>query len=120
MPALPADIAAASRDVVTVTWTNQAAIGRYPSAKDGSVTPADGYFDAQADAQTVINARGQLIGVERRRFSVGIDDVVWPDLAAGIPQVRLIDPEQRAAGGFLVARIEVDLDAETTAHELFG
>ena len=120
MPALTDDIAAASRDVVTLTWINEAAAARYPSARDGTVTPADGYFDTAADAQAVINARGALIGVERRRFTVGISDLLWSDVAAGIPQVRLVDGEQRAAGRFLVARIEIDLDAETTSYELFG
>ena len=62
MPATPADIAAASRDVVVATWSDATIAGRYPSARDGSVQPEDGFFDAIADAQTVINARGALIG----------------------------------------------------------
>jgi hypothetical protein len=84
------------------------------------VTPANGYFDDPADAQTVIDARGALIGVERRRFAVTAQDVIWPDPAAGIPTARLIDDEQRADGAYLIARFELDLDAETTSLELFG
>jgi hypothetical protein len=120
MAATAADIAAAGRDGAVATWTDAAITARYPSARDGSVSPSVGYFDAIADALTVINARGNLIGVERRRFVPLIADLVWPDLSAGIPQDQLIDAEQAVNAGFLGARVEVDLDAETTTHELFG
>lgn len=120
MPALPADIAAATREVAISTWSDTAIAARYPAARDGSVTPATGYFDSAANADTVIQARGALIGVERRRFAVTVQDLVWPDPASGIPTARLIDGEQRADGDFLVARVELDLDAETTSFELFG
>lgn len=120
MPALPADIAAASRDVVTATWSDPAIAARYPSARDGSVTPADGYFDAVADAQTVVTARGALIGADRRRFSAVASDVLWPTMSNGLPQARLVDREQGADLTCLVARLELDLEAETTTYELFG
>ncbi len=120
MPALPADIAAASREVAISTWSDPAIVARYPAARDGSVTPANGYCDSAADADTIIQARGALIGVERRRFAVTVQGLVWPDPASGIPTARLIDTEQRADGAFLVARVELDLDAETTSLELFG
>lgn len=120
MPATPADIAAASRDAVIITWANAAVTARYPSARDGSVTPAAGYCDSAADAQLLINARGALIGVERDRYAVTVMDVVWSTISTGLPQDRLIDSEQRVDAVHLVARIEVDLDAGTTTHELFG
>ncbi len=120
MPAAPADIAAASREAAIATWTDAAIAARYPSARDGSTTPAPGYCDNIADAQALAAQRGALIGTERRRFSVRVADVVWPDLSAGVPRVRLIDGEQPVDGTFLVARLELDLEAETTAYELFG
>ncbi len=120
MPADPADIAAATRDVVLATYESTTIAARYPSARDGTVTPADGYFDDVADAQTVIDARGDLIGVERRRFTVVAHEVIWLDPTEGLPTVRLIDAEQGTDANFIVARIEVDLDAETTTLELFG
>ncbi len=120
MPALPADIAAASREVAIATWSDATIAARYPAARDGSVTTALGYFDSAADADTIIDARGALIGAERRRFAVMAQDLVWPDPATGIPTARLIDDEQRADGAFLVARVELDLDAETSSFELFG
>ncbi|WP_267396554.1 MULTISPECIES: hypothetical protein [unclassified Sphingomonas] len=120
MPALPADIGAASRDVATATWADPAIAARYPGAKDGSVTPSEGFFDDIADAQAVINVRAALIGTERRRFTAIAEEVVWPDMAAGLPQVLLIDSEQAVNAGFLGARLELDLDADTTTYELFG
>jgi len=120
MPATAADIAAASRDVVVAPWSNATIAGRYPSARDGSVSPAEGFFDAIADAQTVINARGALLGVERRRFGVKTDGVAWPTVSTGLPTATLVDSEQAVNGNFLVSRIEIDLENETTTYELFG
>lgn len=120
MPAQTSDIAAATRDAVTATWTSSVIAARYPGARDGSATPTEGYFDSIADAQTVIDARAALIGTERRRFVVVAQDVLWPDLSAGLPQVRLIDAEQAVDATFIAARIEIDLEAETTTYELFG
>jgi hypothetical protein len=120
MPALEADIFAASRDSVKANWESTAIAARYPSARDGSATPNEGFFDLIADAQTVINARGTLIGTERRRFAVVVDDLVWPNVSTSLPQVSLIDSEQGVNGTFLVARFEIDLEAETSSFELFG
>lgn len=120
MPATPADIAAASRDVVVATWSDAAIAGRYPSARDGSVQPEDGFFDAIADAQTIINARGMLIGSERRRFETPADGAIWPSDPPEVPQVRLVDSEQGAAVNALAGRFELDLEAETSTFELYG
>ena len=120
MPATAADIAAAIRDVIIAQWSDSAIAARYPSARDSLASPADGYFDSLSDASTVATARGALVGTERRRFSVVVQDVVWIDPAAGIPTVTVIDAEQGVNGGFVVCRVEVDLDAETTTFEVFG
>lgn len=120
MPALPADIAAASRDVITVTWSDATIAARYPGARDGSVKPAEGYFDSAADAQAVINARGALIGTERRRFTATAGEVIWPTISTAVPTVQLVDVEQAADLSCLVARIEIDLENDTTTYELFG
>ena len=120
MPATDADIAAASRDVVTATWSNATIAARYPSARDGSLEPARGYFDSLADAQAMADARGALIGVERRRFAVVVEEVLPIDPAIGVPQVRLVDTEQVVNSTFLASRIEVDLEQDRTSYELFG
>lgn len=120
MPATDADIAAASRDVVTATWSNAAIAARYPSARDGSVEPARAYFDSLADAQAMANARGALIGVERRRFAVVVEQVLAIDPTAGVPQARVIDGEQALDATMLGARVEVDLEQDRTSLEVFG
>ena len=120
MPALPADIFAGSREVAIASWESATIAARYPTARDGSAAPATGYFDKMADAQAMIDARAALIGVERRRFKAVAIDMIWPDAAGLVQQVRLIDGEQGADGAFLTARFELDLEAETTTYELFG
>lgn len=120
MPADFDDIAAATRAAAIATWSSAATIARYPNARDGTVTPAPGFFDSIADAQTAANARGTLIGAERRRFAVDVQELIWPDVESGVPTIRLVDGEQGADLPCLTARIEIDLDAETTSLELFG
>ncbi|MEE2915738.1 MAG: hypothetical protein VYB32_01550 [Pseudomonadota bacterium] len=120
MPADPADIAAASRDAVVTSWEGAAVAARYPNARDGLVAPARGFCDAAADAQAIVNARGALIGVERRRFAVEAMGIIWPDLSAGVPSLRVVDGEQAVDSVHLAARIEIDLDAEATSFETFG
>lgn len=121
MPADPADIFAASRDTAVASWTDAAIVARYPSqARDGSVSPADGYFDAVADAQTVVNARGTIVGTETRRFAVSVDDLVWPTISTALPLVKLIDAEQGVNATLFPSRIELDPETEATAFELFG
>lgn len=120
MPADFADIAAATRAASIAIWAGGAIAARYPNARDGSVTPATGFFDAIGDAQAAANTRGTLIGAERRRFAVEVQELIWPDVENGVPTMRLIDAEQGADLPCLTARIEIDLDAETTSLELFG
>jgi hypothetical protein len=120
MAALPGDIGAALRDSSPAIWSDATIAIRYPSARDGSITPAVGYFDNAADAQAMADARGALIGTERRRFSVKAEDLAWPTVEAGVPQVQLIDAEQVVSAVHLVARIELDLENETSTFELFG
>ncbi|UAK24343.1 hypothetical protein [Sphingomonas nostoxanthinifaciens] len=120
MPALPADIGAAIRDVLIVTWSDPDIALRYPGARDGSVTVADGYFDDEADALEVIEARGALIGEERRRFTVVAMDLFWPAVSTDVPRALLVDPEQGANTAFIISRLEDDLEAETSSFELFG
>jgi hypothetical protein len=120
MPFDPSLDAAGLRDQVVAAWSDTAVQLRYPSARDGASAPAEGFFDAVADAQTMINARASLIGVERRRFLVGAQDILWLDPSLGLPAVTLVDSDQAVSGPFAIARLEVDLGAETTSLEVFG
>lgn len=93
---------------------------RYPnSARDAQIDVPNGYFDVLADADAVLAARGALLGVERRRFAVEVDGVIWFD-AQAYAGVRLIDADLSVDLNCLVARWEVDLDTEITRFELLG
>lgn len=120
MPALPADIAAASRAARIETRVDAAMKARYPNARDGSATPATGFFDLAANAVTALAQRAALIGGERRRFKVTVEGLHWPSPEAGMPTVMLIDPEQGVADAALVSRIELDANSEQTIYEVMA
>lgn len=120
MPASVGDIAAGIRRARVETWSDAAIKTRYPSARDGGSEPAEGLFDAVADALTAITARAALFGIERRRFVAEAQDLLWPDPASAIPIILLVDLEQAMNGKTLPARIELDLEAEATRYEVFG
>lgn len=120
MPALTADISAAIRRARIETFESATIKARYPSARDDSGSPAEGFFDSAANALTAAQARGALLGVERRRFAVRAADIVNLTPNLGVPTVTLKDAEQGVDGAFLVARIELSLEDETTTFEVFG
>lgn len=120
MPALVSDIARAIRSA-RIEETSSAPIkARYPNARDGQSSPAEGFFDTAANGATAIAARAALFGVERRRFTASAEGLAWPNPLTGIPIVRLIDPEQKVDANHICARIELDLEAETSSYEVFG
>ncbi|WHO37881.1 hypothetical protein PMI04_015070 [Sphingobium sp. AP49] len=119
MPALPADIAAALRPQIVVSNEDATIKARFPSARNNSDEPSEGFFDLRADAETAGAQRRALIGAVRRRFAVTIDDML-PITAGVIPTHRLIDAEQGVDALMMVTRIEVDLEDEQTNVEYFG
>lgn len=120
MPALPTDIAAASREALTESWESSAIKARYPGARDAGSPAEEGFFDSAADAQQAADQRGALLGVERRRFTVPVQELLWIDPTMGLPTYRLIDAGQMADMPCIPARFELDLDQEETVLELFG
>lgn len=120
MPATATDIAAGTREAVIVTWSDPSLKTVFPSARDAEGAPSEGFFDDQTDAQAAIDQRGGLIGVPRRRFLAKVSGLLWLDPAAGIATATLVDGEQQVDGDFLIGRVELDLETETTTLELFG
>lgn len=119
MPALPSDIAAAMRQQMVVSAQDATIKTRFPSARDGSDDPVEGFFDSAADAVTAIGQRVSLLGVVRRRFVVGVNDLV--EITPGtVPTHRVIDAEQGLDASMLLSRLEVDLEQDTTQLEYFG
>lgn len=124
MAALPADIAAALRPQIVVSNEDASVKSRFPSARDSSDEPAEGFFDVRADAEAAGAQRRALIGVVRRRFTATVDDMLFIDGAGSfggiVPTHRLIDSEQGVDAPMMVSRIEVDLEGEQTSLEYFG
>ena len=124
MPALDADVARATRAAATDIQSSAPVLARQPGARDGLANPRRGYFDSIADAATVNADAFALIGTERRRFAVRVQDAIEPvgGFAASqvTPTVTFTDANLAASGAFLVARIEIDDEAGTTALEMFG
>lgn len=120
MTAAATDIAAGTREAAIVTWSDPSLKTIYPSARDAETAPSEGFFDSIADAQAAIDQRGALIGVQRRRFLVKVSGLVWLDPSTGIETARLIDEELAVDADFLIGRVEIDLETETTSLELFG
>lgn len=120
MSAIPADIAAATREATIGGWVSPSMRARYPGARDGYSPPAEGFFDSAAHAQSVAVQRGGLIGIERRLFTAQVFDALWIDPVTGIPTYRLVDGDQAVDMPVIPARFELDLDAMTTSLELFG
>lgn len=115
------DVAIGTRAAQIESVEDDAIKTRYPNrARDGLLQPDAGYFDLVADAQTVLAAREALTGTDgRRRFAVEVEGLIWFD-AQAFAGVRLVDSDLSVDAVFLVARIEVDLEAEMTRFELFG
>ncbi len=119
MSAIPSDIAAALRRQQVVSSEDATIRTRFPSARDGSEDPAEGFFDSASDAATAVAQRRALLGAVRRRFAVTVADLI--DLPSGtIPTHRIIDAEQGVDASMLLSRFEVDLENEQTKLEYFG
>lgn len=120
MPALAADIARAQRRATIVEAENTSIKAVYVQARDARSAPSVGYYDSAADAQTAMDARKGINAVIRRRFAVPVAELLFPDLSGGVPAWTLIDAENDVNGKHIVARLELDGEAEVTTMELFG
>jgi len=118
MPADPADIGPAITPAKIEGWESSTIHTRYPNARDGSTDPSEGFYDAAANADTAVAGRATLIGTERRRFGVQVQDLIWPSPTSGLLNVTLVDPDQAVNDPGISTRIEVDLDAEATQFEV--
>lgn len=118
--ATAADIALGTRAQQIRTRENAGVKARYATrARDANLAPATGFFDLTVDADAVLTARDALIGNEASRFAVEVDGMIWFDPVA-FAGVRLIDTQKSVDATFLVARWQVDTEAERTRFELYG
>lgn len=120
MPSLPTDVVRVTRPARVVTRTDTAIQSAYPGARDAIRSPNRGFFESAADASTVLTAKAALVGARVRRFRVDIADLVWPDPLVEVPSYQLVDSDLGADLPAMLARIEIDLENETTAMEVIG
>ena len=118
MSALPNDIAAATREAIIERYENTAVRDALTGARDGSLTPGEGFFDLLGDAKTIVDERGLVLAGDPR-FSVSVAALVWSDPSLATPAVRLVDSEQSVDARLCCSRIELDLEEEVTSFELF-
>lgn len=118
--ATAADIALGTRAQQVRVTENATIKTQYPTrARDGNLRPDAGFFDVVTDADTVLAARAALIGVWRTRFAVEVEGLIWFDPVA-FGGVRLVDPQLSVDATFMVARYQIDCEAERTRFELYG
>lgn len=115
MPAFPSDIVRATRAARTVTWAGDVTNGR-----DGLKSIEPGFFEAKADASTVLALKGALIGTARRRFLIAAQGEIAVDPASEIPSFRVVDSETSADLPALLCRYEYDMESEVTTTEVLG
>jgi len=77
-------------------------------------------FETAADATTVLALKADLVGQYRRRFRVDIAGELSVDPLDTIPCWQLVASELGADLPVMLCRVEVDLEAETTAIEVIG
>ncbi|GER00937.1 hypothetical protein JCM17845_15600 [Iodidimonas gelatinilytica] len=121
MPASPDRAAFATRDMRLVTQQDPEIRTTHPDARDTGDRPRVSFFDDLAQAQAVNAERAVLLMALPQRLSVSVSsaliDLPGPDAA---PCARLSDAELHLSEvDFIVSRMAVDLEAGTTALELF-
>ena len=121
MGATSADLIAGTRAAVIVERADAAVLTAWPDARDQKPSPTFGAFDASADATAALVVKAALIGTARRRFVVAAADMIFIDPATtGVPSMRVVDAECGVDATCLLARVEVDLNDETTTFEVIG
>lgn len=112
---LPTDVIRATRPAKIVTWTGTRTTGR-----DGLKNIEPGYFETAADATSVLEVKGELIGTNRRRFLIEAEGEVAVDPETEVPSFRIVDSELQADLPALLTRYEYDMETERTSLEVLG
>lgn len=123
MPATPARIGFIQQEFRRAVSVTAAMRTRYGALARESEDPVPTYFDSEADAQVIADARQALLGTERRRFKVvtkNIDEVLALSFTGDIPVARYVDTERDVDRGMLISEIVVDLGKNSATLTLWG
>ncbi len=120
MPATTARAAFASREYRYDTIEDAAIRATHPDARDTGERPRASFFDDLAAAAAVNAERATLLmALPQRMAVVAAEAMTNLDTDIATPTMRLVDPEQQTDASFLVSRLVLDLESETTSFELF-
>ena len=124
MPATPARIGFITNQFRRAIAETPSVKLRYGDLARYSEDPIETFFDSQADAQILADARQALLSPERRRFTctaTGVGEALDLDLTAGaIPLVQYVDSEREADMPALIAEIGYDFSRQTSTFTIWG
>ena len=123
MPATPARIGFIQEQFRRAVSETLAIKIRYGALARESEDPVATYFDSEADAQVIADARQALLGTERRRFKVvtkDVGEVLALSFTGDIPVARYVDPDRDVDRGMLISEIVVDLGKNSATLTLWG
>lgn len=123
MPATFARSAFIRQEFRRVTATTLSMQTRYGNLARSSDDPVVTYFDSTTDAQVIATARQSLLGAERRRFRVTVNDTKDALALTYSPQVPLstyVDTERSANATMIISDMVIDLEKQTATFTLWG
>lgn len=123
MPATSSRIGFISQEVRKVTATSGNPFTRYGALARQTDDPVEAFFDSEADALTVATARQTLMGLERRRFRVtvnDIQDVLALSYPTAAPLATYVDTERSANLTTIISDITIDLHRQSASMTLWG
>lgn len=122
MPATAANIAyvmdGARRSALYTSSARKTDYGNL--ARDTKDEPFDSFFDSVSDAQTMLNARGNLLCRHARRFDARIQGVMSLDLSGALPAATVVDDGLAVSMACAVVGFVEDFNTEQTSLALWG
>lgn len=123
MPATPSRIGFIMQEFRKAVSETSSVQTRYGSLARQSDDPIPTWFDSEADAQDVADARQALLAPERRRFRtsvVGVSEILAIDYIGAVPVATYIDDERGCNRPMLVSEIVIDLGKQSAELTLWG
>ena len=123
MPATAARIGFIQQQFRRAVAETPAIKARYGALARESEDPVETFFDSEADAQVIADARQALLGTERRRFRVVVRDageLLDLPLAGDVLVVRYVDADRDADRPMLLSELVIDLGKQAANLTLWG
>lgn len=124
MPATAARIGFITQEFRKVVSETASVVTRHGDLARKSDDPIETYFDDEADAQLVADARQTLLSAERRRFRLGaqgLDEALTLSFTGGVlPTARYIDAERNIDRSVLIAEVGFDFARQNADFTIWG